>query len=88
MKKTIKVHQNRVQICSFNFPAGYYWYGKKQASPEQPPKWVERLLTSKETENDHNNDTSTDLRGEDLSNENDCTDMIEGETVIPVQCCP
>ena len=28
-KKSIKVHQNRVQICPFNFPAGYYWYGKK-----------------------------------------------------------
>ena len=86
-EKTIKVHQNRVQMCPFNFPAGYYWYGKKRASPEQPPKWVERLLTSKETENDHNDDASTDLRGEDLSDENDRTDVIEEETVIPAQCC-
>ena len=72
-----------MQMCPFNFPAGYNWYGKKQASPEQPPKWVEQLLTSKETENNHNDDAFTDLRGEDLSDENDRTDVIAEETVIP-----
>ena len=86
-EKTIKVHQNRVQMCPFNFPAGNYWYGKKRASLEQPPKWVEQLLTSKETENDHDGNASTDLLGEDLLHENDCTDVIEEETVIPAQCC-
>ena len=76
-EKTIKVHQNRVQMCPFNFSAGYYWHGKKRASLEQPPKWVEQLLTSKETENDHDDNASTDLCGEDLSDENDRTDVIE-----------
>ena len=72
-EKSIKVHQNQVQICPFNFPAGYYWYGKKRASPGRPPKWVEQLLTSKETEHDHDDDATVDPCGDDHQDEEDAT---------------
>jgi len=41
---TIQVHQQRIQLCPFQFPAGYYWYGAKSVGPGHPPKWVERML--------------------------------------------
>ena len=42
----IQVHQLRVAPCPEEFPAGYYWYGKKKHSPGRPPGWVEQLLSS------------------------------------------
>jgi len=45
---TIQVHQQRIQICPFQFPAGYYWYGAKSVGPGRPPKWVDRMLESRE----------------------------------------
>ena len=99
-EKSIKIHQSRVQMCTFNFPAGYYWYGKKQTSPGRPPKWVEQLLSTSETGDEYNDDASIDQHGpdenEDASmdqqgqnspDENDGTDVTEEEAVIPIQCC-
>ena len=45
------------------------------------------IINIRGTENDHNDNASTDKRDEDLSDENDRTDVIEEETVIPSQCC-
>lgn len=42
----IQIHQLRVTPCPTEFPAGYYWYGKKKQSPGRPAKWVEQLLSS------------------------------------------
>ena len=42
----IQIHQLRVTPCPAEFPAGYYWYGKKKQSPGRPAKWVEQLLSS------------------------------------------
>ena len=36
---TINVHQLRVTRCPVDFPAGYYWYGRKQRSPGKIPRW-------------------------------------------------
>ena len=40
----IRIHQTRVTPCPDDFPAGYYWYGRKQHSPGRPPRWLETLL--------------------------------------------
>ena len=99
-QKTIKIHQSRVQMCSFNFPAGYCWYEKKRTTPGFPPKWAEQLLSTSGTGDEHNDDASIDQHGphenedasmdqqdQDSPDENDCTDVTEEEAVIPVQCC-
>lgn len=38
------IHLNRILHCLPHLPAYFYWYGQKCKSPEQPPKWVEKLL--------------------------------------------
>ena len=43
-KDPIQVHLTRVAPCPTSLPAGFYWYGAKCKSPDQPPKWVETLL--------------------------------------------
>ena len=99
-EKSIKIHQSRMQMCPFNFPAGYYWYGKKRTTPGFPPKWVEQLLSTSGTGDEHDDDASIDQHGpdenedasmdqqdQDSPDENDCTDVTEEEAVIPVQCC-
>ena len=30
--------------CPIDFPAGYYWYGRKQHSPRKIPRWLEDIL--------------------------------------------
>ena len=85
-EKSIKVHQSRVQMCPFNLPAGYYWYGQKRTSPGRPPKWVEQLLT-KGTGDEQNGDAPIDQLGQDSPDENDCTDVTQEEVVMPVQRC-
>ena len=42
----IQIHQLRVTPCPTEFPAGYYWYGKKKQSPGRPAKCFEQLLSS------------------------------------------
>ena len=97
-EKSIKIHQSRVQVCQFNFPAGYYLYGKKRTSPGRPPKWVEQLLSTSGTGDEHNDDASIDQygpdenedasmdqQGQDSPDENDGTDVTVEEAVIPVQ---
>ena len=46
-EQQIKVHQNRIKPCPDGFPAGYYWYGSRRVGPGRPPKWVEKVLSSK-----------------------------------------
>ena len=36
----IQVYQLWVSPCPTEFPAGYYWYGKKKQSPGCPAKWL------------------------------------------------
>ena len=99
-EKSIKIHQSRVQMCPFNFPERYYWYGKKRTSPGRSPKWVEQLLSTSGTGDEHNDNAfkdqhgpdenenaSMDQQGQDSPDENDCTDVTEEEVVMPVQCC-
>ena len=38
------MHQERVCFCPPEFPAGYFWYGKRRHSVGKPPKWVQSLL--------------------------------------------
>jgi len=45
---TIQIHQQRIQLCPFQFPAGYYWHDAKSVGPGCPPKWVELMLGSYE----------------------------------------
>ena len=42
----MNVHQLRVTRCPVQFPAGYYWYGRKQHSPGRIPGWLENLSNS------------------------------------------
>ena len=70
-EKNIKIHQNRVQMCPFNFPAGYHWYGKKRSSPGCPPKWVQQLLARSE---DNTSGDNVDGDGRDEGTDADSTD--------------
>ena len=45
--KPIQVHMLRVSPCPPDFPAGYYWYGKKKSSG-RPAPWVEKLLSTEQ----------------------------------------
>ena len=40
----IQIHLTRVVPCPPCLPAGFYWYGSKCRSPDNPPKWVDALL--------------------------------------------
>ena len=55
----IQIHQTRVTPCPEDFPAGYYWYGRKQHSPGRPPRWLETHL-------DERNDSFIPLELEQL----------------------
>ena len=46
----IQVHLLRVVPCPPHLPAGFYWYGAKCKSQDQPPKWVEALMQGKNTD--------------------------------------
>ena len=39
----ISVHQLRVTKCPIDFPAEYYWYGRKRHSSGKIPRWLEEL---------------------------------------------
>ena len=39
----INIHQMRVTPCPQGFPAGYYWYGRRQHSSGKVPQWLERF---------------------------------------------
>ena len=41
---SIQIHLNRVLPIPPHLPAYFYLYGRKCKSPEQPPKWVEKML--------------------------------------------
>ena len=72
----IQFHQNRVQKCPMNFPAGYYWYGSKRPSPGRPPKWVELLLTDTNCPEQGASTDNTDMTQEvnnDMTS-NECED--------------
>ena len=73
-------------MCPFNFPASYYWNGKKRTSPGRPPKWVKQLLMTSGAGDKHNEDVSIDQHDQDPLDENDCMDVAQEEAVIPVQC--
>ena len=42
--RPICVHKSRVKPCHENFPADFYWYGRKRRGSGQPPKWVSAVL--------------------------------------------
>jgi len=46
----IQIHQTRVIPCPADFPAGYYWYGRKRHSPGRPAQWLETLADVLETD--------------------------------------
>ena len=46
----IQIHQTRVTPCPADFPAGYYWYGRKRHSPGRPAQWLETLADVLETD--------------------------------------
>ena len=48
----IQVHQERVCFCPPEFPAGYFWYGRRRHSVGRPPKWVQSLLEKGTDETD------------------------------------
>lgn len=48
----VKVHQTRVKPCPDGLLAGYYWYGNKRKGPGHPPKWVEKILSDTDKEED------------------------------------
>jgi hypothetical protein len=39
--------------CPDGLSAGYYWYGNKRKGPGRPPKWVEKLLSATDKEEDN-----------------------------------
>ena len=60
---SIQIHQERVCFCPLEFPAGYFWYGKRRHVVGRPPKWVQALL-QKGTAESHGD---PDPRGADES---------------------
>ena len=66
----IQMHQTRVTPCPDDFPAGYYWYGRKRHSPGRPPKWLETLA-----------DVSQQIEADDLTKESMMLEPTEPETV-------
>ena len=60
---SIQIHQERVCFCPPEFPAGYFWYGKRRHVVGRPPKWVQALL-QKGTAESHGD---PDPRGADES---------------------
>ena len=63
---TINVHQLRVTRCPVDFPAGYYWYGRKQRSPGKIPRWLEDIPDEGSVARPATviNDTSDDMSGD------------------------
>ena len=43
----VKVH---LKPCPDALLAGYYWYGNKRKGPGRPPKWVEKILSDRDKE--------------------------------------
>ena len=41
---SIQIHQEQVCFCPPEFPAGYFWYGKRRHAVGRSPKWVQQLL--------------------------------------------
>lgn len=42
--RQIQVHLLRITLCPPEFPAGYYWYGRKKCTPSSPVRWIQELL--------------------------------------------
>ena len=49
----VNIHQTRVKPCPDGLLAGYYWYGNKRKGPGRPPKWVEKILSDADKEEDN-----------------------------------
>ena len=49
----VKVHQTRVKPCPDGLLAGYYWYGNKWKGPGRLQKWVEKILSDTDKEEDN-----------------------------------
>ena len=41
-----EVHLKRVMPCPPYLPAGFFWYGPKHKSPDNPPRWVETMMSA------------------------------------------
>ena len=78
---TIQVHQQRIQICPVQFPAGYYWYGAKSVGPGRPPKWVDRMLESCEPSHEMIGLTNPSM---EPSGYTDCLDNIVSNADTPI----
>ena len=67
---SIQVHAQRVTQCPANFPSGYYWYRNRRKGPGRPPKWLDRMMTSKTADvTDNADDAGTEAdenRAEEL----------------------
>ena len=62
----IQVHQSRVCPCPQGFLPVYYWYGRSQKGPGQPPKWVDQLLDKMEEPDECVKEFDVDLSGGEL----------------------
>ena len=75
-EEPMNVHQLRVTPCPHGFPAGYYWYGRRQHSPGKIPQWLDKLSSSgsQVTGDDVCDSVATDV---DVSEQSG--DVIDGE---------
>ena len=77
----IQIHQMRVTPCPPDFPAGYFWYGKKQHSPGRPLTWVEELGRTVDAEvstADHTSelpDTCSDVEDQPTATDSETEDV-------------
>ena len=46
----IHVHQLRVKPCPLGFTAGFYWYGSRRRGPGRPPRWVQDVLSGRDSD--------------------------------------
>ena len=77
-EKSIKVNQSWAQICPFNFPAGYHWFGNKQTSPGHTPKWVDKLMTEDGSSEENELDEVIDSDSLDQDNDGGTVDGKRG----------
>lgn len=76
---SIRIHQTRVTPCPDDFPAGYYWYGRRRHSPGRPPQWLE-TLADVITDDDNGHSNAVAAQEPTVSTRSDTEDVTESES--------
>ena len=97
----IQVHLTRVAPCPPRLPAGFYWYGPRCKSPDNPPKWVETVLkkrsgdvTQRESDpkkifgNEDTEESPQSSEEDGIDNGKQLEDSVQGDPEIAPQKSP